>query len=112
MDMQFHWLCDRKAQGQFKIYWRQGGTNLADYFTKVNVRAEFLTEVKELAEARNMKIKGQTKTSSDTIAMLQGCVSQTRLQELAQQILARRENLNSLPEGFRSNNKIASTINR
>jgi hypothetical protein len=46
MDMRFHWLRDREAQGHFKIYWRPGGTNLADYFTKhhppahhVNVRA-------------------------------------------------------------------------
>ena len=29
MDMRFHWLHDREAQGQFKIYWRPGGTNLA-----------------------------------------------------------------------------------
>ena len=34
MDMRFHWLRDREAQGQFKIYWRPGKTNLADYFTK------------------------------------------------------------------------------
>ncbi len=59
MDMQFHWLRDREAQGQFKIYWRPGKTNLADYFTKhhapahhVNVRAEFLTRVKDRAEVR------------------------------------------------------------
>jgi len=30
--------------------------------------------------------------------------------KLAQQILARRENLNSLPEGFQSDNQIASLI--
>ena len=29
MDMRFHWLRDREAQGQFKIYWRPGKTNLA-----------------------------------------------------------------------------------
>jgi hypothetical protein len=34
MDMQFHWLRDREAQGKFKIYWQPGGTDLADYFTK------------------------------------------------------------------------------
>jgi hypothetical protein len=34
MDMRFHWLRGRKAQGQFRIYWRPGKTNLADYFTK------------------------------------------------------------------------------
>jgi hypothetical protein len=60
MDMQFHWLCRRKAQGHVLIYWRPGKMNLADYFTKhhppshnVNVRSEFLTRVKDLAEARH-----------------------------------------------------------
>jgi hypothetical protein len=59
MDMCFHWLCDHEAQGQFRIYWWPGKTNLADYFTKhhppahhVNVRSVFLTRVKDLAEAR------------------------------------------------------------
>ncbi len=49
MDMRFHWLRNCKAQGQFRIYWRLGKANLADYFTKhhppahhVNVRTEFL----------------------------------------------------------------------
>ena len=73
MDMHYHWLRDREAQDQFNIYWRPGGTNLADYFTKhhapahhVNVRAEFLTRVKDLVEAR------QTKQTSNKIATLQG----------------------------------------
>jgi hypothetical protein len=34
MDMRFHWLRCRKAQQQFKYYWRPGTQNLADYFTK------------------------------------------------------------------------------
>jgi hypothetical protein len=34
MDMQFHWLRCRDAQGQFRYYWRPGTQNLADYFTK------------------------------------------------------------------------------
>ena len=95
MDMRFHWLRDREAQGQFKIYWRPGGTNLADYFTKhhapahhANVRAEFLTRVRDHADAR------QTKNSKHKIATLQGCVRQTSRQGLAQRILAKRENLN------------------
>jgi hypothetical protein len=60
MDMCFHWLCNQEAHGQFRIYWCPGKFNLADYFTKhhppahhVNVRAEFLTKVNELAEARH-----------------------------------------------------------
>ncbi len=34
MDMRFHWLRCRNAQGQFPHYWRPGTQNLADYFTK------------------------------------------------------------------------------
>ena len=111
MDMRFHWLRDREAQGQFNIYWRPGGTNLADYFTKhhapthhVNVRAEFLTRVKDLAAAR------QTMQVSNKIATLQGCVRQASREKIAQRILARRENLNSLPEGFPSDNQLAAII--
>ena len=92
MDMRFHWLRDRESQDQFRIYWRPGGTNLADYFTKhhppahhVNVRAEFLTKVKDLAETRAAR---QTTNTSDKIATLQGCVRQASIQELAQRILA------------------------
>ena len=34
MDMQFYWIQDRVTQKLFKVYWRPGHTNLADYFTK------------------------------------------------------------------------------
>jgi hypothetical protein len=34
MDMRFHWLRYRNAQGQFCYYWRPSTQNLADYFTK------------------------------------------------------------------------------
>jgi hypothetical protein len=34
MDMRIHWLKCHEAQGQFRIHWRLGKTNLADYFTK------------------------------------------------------------------------------
>jgi hypothetical protein len=34
MDMRFYWIKDWVKQGQFKIYWRPGYQNLADYFTK------------------------------------------------------------------------------
>jgi hypothetical protein len=62
MDMHFHWLRDREAQGQFRIYWRLGKNKLADYFTKhhspahhISVRTQFLTRVKDLAEARHQR---------------------------------------------------------
>jgi hypothetical protein len=70
MDMRFHWLRDCEAQEQFRIYWRPGKTNLADYFTKhhplmhhVNVRSVFLSKVKDLTEARRQREElGQTKS--------------------------------------------------
>jgi hypothetical protein len=50
MDMRFHWLRDRENRNQFKIYWRPGKTNLADYWTKHHpakhhsgIRKQFLT---------------------------------------------------------------------
>jgi len=68
MDMLIHWLKCREAQGQLRVHWRPGKTNLADYFTKhhtpahhVNIRSEFLTPVKDLAETRSLRAKqGQT----------------------------------------------------
>ena len=72
--------------------------HLADYFTKhhppahhVNVRAEFLTRAKDLAEARRTKNASQTTNSSDKIDTLQGCVRQASLRELAKQILTREK---------------------
>ena len=50
MDMRFHWLRNRECQEQFRIYWRPGKLNYADYWTKhhpakhhQNIRNEFLT---------------------------------------------------------------------
>ena len=50
MDMRFHWLRDRECQQQFRIYWRPGKLNYADYWTKhhptkhhQNTRKEFIT---------------------------------------------------------------------
>jgi hypothetical protein len=67
MGMRLHWLKDRETQGQFKIHWRPGKTNLADYWTKhhapahhVNVRAEFLTRVRDLAEIRELRKNPKT----------------------------------------------------
>ena len=34
IDMQFHWIRDRVRQLQFKVSWRKGDHNLADFFTK------------------------------------------------------------------------------
>lgn len=54
-DMRYHWLRDRECQGQFRIYWRPGKTNHADYWTKHHVakhhqimRKKYLNVKKEL----------------------------------------------------------------
>ena len=51
-DMRFHWLRDGECQEQFRIYWRPGKLNYADYWTKhhpakhhKNMRSEFLNPV-------------------------------------------------------------------
>jgi hypothetical protein len=50
MDMRFHWLRDRENRNQFKIFWRPGKTNLADYWTKhhptkhhISIQGQYLT---------------------------------------------------------------------
>lgn len=34
MDMRFYWIRDRVRQGQFRVHWKRGKDNKADYFTK------------------------------------------------------------------------------
>jgi len=50
MENIFHWLRDRACQEQFRIYWKPGKLNYADYWIKhhpdkhhKNVQKEFLT---------------------------------------------------------------------
>ena len=38
MDMRFYWVKYKIAQGQFKLLWRSGRKNLADYFTKLHAK--------------------------------------------------------------------------
>jgi hypothetical protein len=59
MNMWFHWLQDRECQQQFRIYWRPGKLNYADYWTNYhstahhqNTRKEFLTPHTVLAMLR------------------------------------------------------------
>jgi hypothetical protein len=34
IDMRFYWLRDCVRQGQFRVHWKKGSDNYADYFTK------------------------------------------------------------------------------
>jgi len=76
MDMRFHWLRDREARSQFRIFWRPGGANLADYWTKHHppahhskMRSEFLTRTEEIAEQQRA-----SKNAINSTPKLQGCV--------------------------------------
>jgi hypothetical protein len=42
IDMRFHWIRDRAAQGQFSILWHPGSVNLADYYTKTHPASHIL----------------------------------------------------------------------
>jgi hypothetical protein len=84
MDMRFQWLRCREAQNQFRIYWRPGKTNLADYFTKHhspahhrNTRGEFLTRVKELRELRANGIRKVSTDNTDGCKGVLDTVSKT-----------------------------------
>ena len=63
MDMRFHWLRDRKvAQKMFRIFWKAGIFNFADYWTKHHsalhhreMRPKILTNVKALEALRASK---------------------------------------------------------
>ena len=46
MDMQFHWLRCRDAQGQFKYFWAPGSDNLGDYSTKNHPQIYHLSQQK------------------------------------------------------------------
>ena len=64
MDMRFHWLRDRECQQQFRIYWRPGKSNYADYWTKhhpakhhIKTRRDFLTPMIVLEMLRLDKLR-------------------------------------------------------
>ncbi|KAK1740972.1 hypothetical protein QTG54_008224 [Skeletonema marinoi] len=65
MDMRFHWLRDRQCQEQFRIYWKPGKLNYADYWTKhhaakhhADIRSEFITPQKVLDTFKHSNIEG------------------------------------------------------
>jgi hypothetical protein len=62
MDMRFYWLQDRVEQGQFRIFWAPGKTNLADYQSKVQP-----TSVHQAVRPLYLYIEGKSPTT------LQGC---------------------------------------
>jgi hypothetical protein len=70
MDMRFHWLRDRECQEQFRIYWRPGKLNYADYWTKhhpakhhQNIRNEFLTPQVVVEMLRQEQIRHTAKAA-------------------------------------------------
>jgi hypothetical protein len=74
MDMRFHWLRDRENRNQFKIYWRPGKTNLADYWTKHHPAKHHSTAKYSTAQiaAKNLYSRFCSKTQlANTVQILQ-----------------------------------------
>ena len=65
--MRFFWIIDRVKQGQFKIYWRPGKLNLADYFTKHHLTSHH----------RKMRPVYLTENGKNKNILWRGCVSRT-----------------------------------
>jgi hypothetical protein len=70
MDMRFHWLRCRDAQGQFRYFWRPGPTNTADYWTKhhpaihhQSFRPQILTSQKYMDTFRRARALKRTPTA-------------------------------------------------
>ena len=65
-DMRFFWIRCKESRKMFRVYWRPGRTNLANYFTKhhtaahhVNLRPEFLTD-SNLVNKLRLSLKKKT----------------------------------------------------
>ena len=70
MDMRFHWLRDREYQEQFRIYWRPGKLNYADYWTKhhpakhhENTRKDFFDAAHSVGNAVARAVTGGSNSS-------------------------------------------------
>ena len=80
MDMRFNWIKYRECQEQFRIYWRPGKSNYADYWKKYhpskhnqNTRKEFLTQhiVLEMLRIEQQKQPKQLGTKIDDMSSKQ-----------------------------------------
>ena len=70
MDMRFHWLRDQEFQEQFRIYWRPGKSNYADYWTKHHPAEHHRNTQKEIFTPHivleMLRIKQQNSTTKVT----------------------------------------------
>jgi hypothetical protein len=70
MDMRFYWVKDRVEQGQFKVGWAPGDTNMGDYFTKHHSPAHHKRMIPYyLHDNHSPMIRHDTR-----LAILRGCV--------------------------------------
>jgi hypothetical protein len=74
IDMRFYWIRDRVNQGQFRIHWKKGSVNLADYFTKHHsakhhreMRSKYLYVKKEKKENKHEKIINKTEQTGSAL---------------------------------------------
>ena len=64
IDMRFYWVRDRVDQNQFKVFWKPGKTNLADYVTKHHPASHHqIMRQHYLHQANNIDLFQQVKDS-------------------------------------------------
>ena len=84
IDMRYHWVVDRRRQGQFSIYLKPAGENLADYHTKHHppthhrhMRPIILNENERLKTSPNMPATDIA--ARLTLHLLRGCAKSPKI---------------------------------
>jgi hypothetical protein len=70
MDMRFYWVKDKVEQGQFKVGWAPGDTNMGDYFTNHHSPAHHKHMVPYYLHDKNSPISRH----ATRLEILRGCV--------------------------------------
>ena len=72
--MRYYWLRDRMTQKQFDIYWEEGLTNDADYFTKhhatvdhVAKRSRYVQDLHHLHHTLHLLFSSRQKTAQTVL---------------------------------------------
>ena len=92
IDTRFYWIRDRTCQGQFKIYWVPGSTNLRDYQTKKHppnhhrlMRPQLLHDESHFQLAKLV-----------VMHLLRGCVNSRKMRERADPDIIIRRHLTAV----------------
>ena len=73
IDMKFHWMRCRYAQGQFRFYWRPGTHNWGDYWTKHHPEIHHWVFCKNILTSSKHKKAGEWETAKVRSTMVRVC---------------------------------------